>query len=433
MSEDIIEPFPKQEELLKHVLNEETRVIVYGGGIRGGKSFSAILGALLYLRKWPGARCAIVRDSLPTLKRNTIPTYNKIIPDYLIKSRNQVEQLTVLTNNSQILLFPENYDHDKELYRWRGLEVNMFILEEGNELQEASFNKAIERVGSYIIPAMDKQPPPKIVITCNPSFGWLKERMYDKWYFGDLPKGWVYIPALITDNPHIPEEYKENLKFLPDHDYDVFVRGNWEALRVENPFADHFIPKKHISDDIVFNPDFDIYLAFDFNVTNTCLVFQYSDKWIHCIKEYHVKTWDLQRLCSEIKSDYPESFIMVNGDASGANQSGLTSGNVSAYDQIKQFLKLTWNQFRVPAANPSHLNSRLTTNIILKNENIKVHSSCKELIKDLQSVKVDAKGSLDPYKKKNPGRSHWLDPFRYHIQAQHYERLKKYGLENIGE
>ena len=141
---------------------------MYGGSIRGGKTFAGI-GALLLLSKvFPGSRWAIVRDTLQTLKRTTIPSFWKVVPEHFVEKYNQDTQTVTFTNGSQILFFAENYDQDKELYRWKGLEINV-LLEEINELKEKTFNKAFERAGSHIIPGTTKQPKPIIVGTCNPA------------------------------------------------------------------------------------------------------------------------------------------------------------------------------------------------------------------------------------------------------------------------
>jgi len=105
---------------------------------------------------YPNSRWAVVRKDLQTLKRNIVPPFRKIAPSNFCKggsfdtAYNQQDQVVTFTNGSQIILFAENYAQDKELNRWKGLEVNGFLLEECNELQEDGFNKAIERAGTWI-------------------------------------------------------------------------------------------------------------------------------------------------------------------------------------------------------------------------------------------------------------------------------------------
>ena len=52
------------------------------------------------------------------------------------------------TNGSELIFMAESYDDDKDLNRFRGLEVNGAGLDEVNELQEPTFYKVQERIGS---------------------------------------------------------------------------------------------------------------------------------------------------------------------------------------------------------------------------------------------------------------------------------------------
>ncbi len=64
----LFDPFPKQLEFLEKALDKVAELVIYGGAIRGGKTFVS-LGALVVLCKmYPNSRWAIVRKDLPTLK-----------------------------------------------------------------------------------------------------------------------------------------------------------------------------------------------------------------------------------------------------------------------------------------------------------------------------------------------------------------------------
>ena len=149
----------------------------------------------------------------------------------------------------RLFFFGENYDTDKELNRWRGLDINWVFFDELNECQEVSFYKAFERAGSYLIPGLTKeqQPKPQILASCNPTRGWVKDKIYDRWKKGTLPDNWAYIPAKITDNPYLPESYLDSLKNLPKYEYETFVEGNWDIqLKTGGEFFKQFDLDKHI-------------------------------------------------------------------------------------------------------------------------------------------------------------------------------------------
>lgn len=189
----------------------------------------AILTLFLLARIFPKSRWAIVRKDLPTLRRNTEPTLRKVAPAGFAGPLKHDNWTITCRNGSEVILFPESISGDTDLDRWKGLEVNGFVLEEANELDERSWYKAIERAGSWIVPGIEVQPPPLILLTSNPAFGWLKSTFYDPWKLGQLDAPFYYLPATVRDNPHLPDAYLASLKNLPDHEYRRFVEGDWSV------------------------------------------------------------------------------------------------------------------------------------------------------------------------------------------------------------
>jgi hypothetical protein len=210
------------------------RYLLYGGAIRGGKSYVSIGLAIMFAFWFPGSRWAIVRKDLPTLKKTTLPTYEKIAPAGFCGPIHKTDWVVKCANGSELIFFPASEQEDPELNRWRGLEVNGFFIEEINEIREATFNKAIERAGSWKCPDGKPNPPPLIVATCNPTKNWVKRKWYDPWRNGTLAAPWFYLPAKITDNPHLDPAYLESLKQMPAEAYRTFVEGSWDTADEPN-------------------------------------------------------------------------------------------------------------------------------------------------------------------------------------------------------
>lgn len=270
----LFNPFPKQIEFIKAVFSGLFSFILYGGGIRGGKSFAGISALIMLCKLFPGSRWAIVRRDMPTIEKNVFPSWEKLCPDNFVKhdrKRSTTNPHVEFKNGSQVLFFAENYNRDKELDRFKGLEVNGFLAEEINELEEDTFNKMIERAGSYIIPIPKgkesiKQPKPMILATCNPSPGWVKKKVYTPWKEGILKATWHYIRATIFDNPYVPKEYLETLKTLPPYHYKVFVEGDWEfQLKKENAYWRAFEMDQHVHLNRL-DPCLPVHLSVDSNV-----------------------------------------------------------------------------------------------------------------------------------------------------------------------
>jgi hypothetical protein len=222
---------PKQAEFMSLIQSGEYNYLLYGGAIRGGKSIGGIAALFVLARVFPGSRWIIVRRDLPTLRRNTIPTFERIKPDNFVGEMHHATWTVRCANGSEFVFLPENWKQDKDLDRWKGLECNGFLLEEANELQEAAFKKAIERAGSWR--CRGAQPPPLVLLTCNPAKNWVKRMFYDPWKMGKLKAPWHYLPATIEDNPHVDPGYLaslENLKTADERAYNRFVKGDWEGV-----------------------------------------------------------------------------------------------------------------------------------------------------------------------------------------------------------
>lgn len=211
------------------------RIIGFGGGIRGTKTFG-VLGVLLTLcRIYPGSRWAIIRKDLQRLRDTTIPTFNKLRHAHLggdafVGPVNQQTWNAVCRNGSELLFRGENIDKDPELLRFHGYEVNGFANEEADELSERTLIKEIERAGTWIIPGNVPQPLPYIFNTFNPCPGWPRRRFYLPWRDKSIAPPYAFIPTTQADNPYISETQRQAWREMPEHEYRRFVLGDWEAL-----------------------------------------------------------------------------------------------------------------------------------------------------------------------------------------------------------
>jgi hypothetical protein len=260
----------------------------------------------------------------------------------------------------------ENYDQDKELNRFRGLEVNGGAIDEINECQEATLYKLLERSGSWNNAL--NNPPIVVLATCNPTTNWVKEKVYDKWISDELPATWKYIPSRITDNPHIPEAYLQSLRDnMPAFEYQKFVEGDWEiSEKAVNPFFLAYDPKRHESESVVYDPTKPILISLDFNLQPFCgVVFQYyfddnNQEHFYAIDEFSVADGSIPKMVDEIKNKYAAALptCYITGDAMGNRGDISQRDNANYYEQIKRGLKISDRQIVVPKANPTHANSR---------------------------------------------------------------------------
>lgn len=224
----LIEFHRTQAEFFQAVKSEQFSYLLYGGAIQGGKTTCVLSILILLCRIFPRSRWAVVRKDEPSLLRNTIPSFNLIRPPEFISAPSG-KGVARCANGSEIIFFPEALHRDPDYDRWKGLMVNGFVLEEANELAEGTFNKAIERAGTWNA-VIGRKPKPVVLLTCNPARNWVMTRFYLPWKKGTLRAPYYFQRALPADNPHLTMAYRESLKNLPPAAYKRFVQGDWDVL-----------------------------------------------------------------------------------------------------------------------------------------------------------------------------------------------------------
>lgn len=213
----------------------QSRLVGFGGGIRGTKSWGSLAALITFCRIFPGSRWAVIRKDLQRLRDTTIPSFDKLRDRTggfveAISDTRELPFAAKCRNGSAILFRGENIDKDPELNRFHGYEVNGFLNEEADELSERTFVKEIERAGTWIIPGNRPQPPAYILNTFNPCATWPRKRFYLPWRDKTMRAPYAFIPTTQADNPYITDEQRDSWKEMPEHEYNRFVVGDWEAL-----------------------------------------------------------------------------------------------------------------------------------------------------------------------------------------------------------
>jgi phage terminase large subunit len=220
---------PKQKEYIDAVRSRKYKYLLYGGGVAGGKTIVTIGFLDEMAQQYPGTRYAVVRKSLSTIRRNTLPSYRKILDMNGDPGRmkfNKSEFTANYTNGSEIVFVEADIANDPELNKLRGLEITGVDIEEANECTELAFSTLITRVGRW--KNYEYDIPPFILLTCNPDNNWVKTKWYEPWAEGKLKAPFYFQQALPGDNPYNSKEYLESLENLPEAEYQRYVKGNWE-------------------------------------------------------------------------------------------------------------------------------------------------------------------------------------------------------------
>lgn len=437
----VIEPTKKQEQLIEAAISGKYRVIIFGGAVGGAKTAGLYITFLIAQRIWEGIRVYFIRKDLSTIISNSYATWDEItgkygVPSTLKRDRrsNPNDPSLDFTNGSRLIFFGENYDKDKELNRWKGLIPNWIFADEINELQYKSYLKMFERAGRFQVPR-GKNPHPLIIGTCNPTQNWVKTEIYDKWKNNILPDHILYIPSKITDNPHLPQAYVDNLKNLPRYEYEVYVEGNWDIqVKTGSEFLKDFDIEKHINA-LFYSRESSIHVSFDNNVYPyiSISIWQLNDKSAKQIHELPVKdphntaTKAAQQLVKYLSSIDYDDTVFIYGDQTSANRNTIDDNKKSFIDKFTDEIKRHYSvRKKIPSSNPPVAISGDFVNAILSDEylgiSIEINETCKESISDYINTKQDREGgvlkkritdketgiSYEPY-------GHFVDNMRYFI------------------
>jgi len=419
----IFKPYPKQQEFIEAVFSGNYSLLCYGGAMGGGKTYVCLATLLLLCKVYPKSKWCVIRESIPTLKRTTLESFKKIVPSNFIKSYNQQDQVYTFKNGSQILFMAEDFEHDKDFDRFKGLEVNGFLLEQIEELQEGLLKICFIRSGRHLI---EKMPRPLILANVNPTLAWPKEQIYDRYTNSTLPPDWYYEPAKISDNPALYNDtvYMHNVTaHLDPLTKARMIDGDWSAFAVDKPYFYNFSLQKHVVKEYKPNRHLPIVVSFDFNVEPmTAIVGQQTGiNTSYIFDEFEIKTGSTEEMCELILAKYRGWQIDVTGDATGRNRTSITRGNLNHYRIIKDSLNLPDRNLIVPRQNMAHKDSRVLCCSVLHHANWFITENCKKTISDCIYAQVDEKGEL--VKTKDQGR-HFFDNARYITHAFYKDFIK---------
>lgn len=249
---------------------------------------------------------------------------------------------------------------------------------------------------------------------------------YDLSQHADHYTDWTFTQMPTVSNPYIdPAEVEEARNQL---DPLTFAQEYLASFITENleSWAFCFSKEKHVGK-TQLNRQHEVVLSFDFNKNPcSCGVFQHYNGAIYCIEMIKLENSDIYKLCDNIEAKYNGCLLVVTGDATGRASSALVHDNLNYYTVIKNKLRLSMGQIRVPTINPTMIENRVLVNSVLYNIPVTIDSErAKALIFDLEYAKVLPDGTLDKTDRKDPTKQlDAADTFRYYLSTFHKSILK---------
>ncbi len=227
----------RQSEAFQSLIDVRDLEILYGGAKGGGKSYLFCIWVMIWMDKLieffglkptknPIPLGFIGRKQSVDFSHTTLETFKREIPPEIYRIKTQEKEIIF---RERAKVFYGGLDDRQRIQKFNSAEFAFFGIDQAEET---------ERVDLEVLQAAlrfkigDKVPPYKALFTANPADCWLKEDFIDN----DYPDK-VYIPALPTDNPHLPGSYVQRLKNVFRHNEPMlkaYLHGDWYSLKSSN-------------------------------------------------------------------------------------------------------------------------------------------------------------------------------------------------------
>ena len=220
--------FPKQNEA--KLASKRFKFTLFGGSVGSGKSrwlrWMMVYWLMEYYAKYQikGVRAGLFCEDYPSLNDRQLSKIKFEFPQWLGKFNESKHEFTLAPEyGSGVIAFRNLDDPSKYL----SVEFAVIGIDEINRNPKTTFDMLRSR---HRWPGIKDV---KFLAGCNPlGEAWVKN-LWVKRLFPPEEKEqyeFVFVPALPTDNPHLPQEYYKALESLPENQRKAYLEGNWDAF-----------------------------------------------------------------------------------------------------------------------------------------------------------------------------------------------------------
>jgi phage terminase large subunit len=260
---------------------------------------------------FPGNRGYLARKTYNDFTKTTQKTFFDFVPEGLIKSYNKTEHLVTLFNGSEIQFGDcENVSKLKSLnLGWYGIDeaseidrdIKMILdsrLRLSSRYPKKNWHKVVNAgVVSYI-------PDYYAIFASNPEPCFL----YDDFVNPETRlKGHIFIPALPTDNPHLPPDYVQRLMESGDEDWiNRYIHGSWKVF--EGQIYKDFIRERNVIKPFEIPGHWNKYRSIDLGVDDPTVC-----TWIATDPEKNVYIYREYYESNRSTDDHAEDICVASG------------------------------------------------------------------------------------------------------------------------
>lgn len=220
--------FPKQKEALE--ASKRFKFCLYGGSVGSGKSrwlrWSLIYWLITFYGKYnlKGIRAGLFCEDYPSLEDRQLSKIKYEFPDWLGTYNQQKHEFVLKPEYGSGVLALRNLD---DVSKYLSSEFAIIGVDEINRNPKPVFDMLRQRLRW---PGIKNT---KFLAACNPlGEAWVKNIWVKRMFPPEEKEQYefVYVPALPTENPHLPTEYFKSLESLPETQRKAYLEGNWDAF-----------------------------------------------------------------------------------------------------------------------------------------------------------------------------------------------------------
>ena len=367
--------------------------LICDGAVRSGKTSVMMVSFIDWaMRCFNGCRFGICGKTVDSAVKNIVVPYTQMSyanERYLIRWRRSDKILEVRRGKTANVFEVFGGKDEASAALIQGRTLAGVLLDEVALMPRSFVQQALARcsvAGS------------KVWFSCNPESP--EHWFYKEWICKAKDKNALYLRFAMTDNPSLSEETLRKYEtYYEGVFYDRYVKGIW---CVAEGLVYDFFGEDQITDEIPENGEY--YISCDYGTLNpfSAGLWCWDGDKATRIREYYYSGREEKRQKTDeeyyteleiLASDYPVRYVIVDPSAA------------SFIATIRRHGK-----FRVRQAKNDVVDGIICTTRLLKTGKMKIHSSCKDCIREFKMYRWDEKQSTDKPIKEN---DHAMDECRY--------------------
>lgn len=415
--EDIIKPHARQRQFMNRV--GKYRYVLFGGSSGPGKSYALRWTLVWLLTRWfakghRNVRVGLFCEDYPALKERHLSKVEIEFPDWLGKMRSADHEYKLNPEYGGGVIAFRNLDDPS---KYLSSEFAAIAVDELTKNDLNTFNFLRMRL------RWPEVEDTRFMAATNPGgkgHGWVKGFWIDKCFpeeMLDISKEFAFVPALPTDNPHLPKSYIDGLKSLPEHLRKAYLEGSWDIF--EGQAFSEWDYNRHTVEPFAIPPSWMRFRSMDWGFSKPYAVYWHAVDEDGCIYTY--------RELYGCRDGMPDVGTQETADAVASKVEQLEKGEPISYGVADPAI---WSKTGVGPSIAEEFtrlgvhwmpadNARLAgwnqVHKRLRDGSWKVFRTCRHLIRTLPSL------TFDPFKVEDVNtreEDHAADSARYGLMTR---------------